>query len=139
MEKKPTEMLEEEHHVIQKMVGVMAVLLERLERGIMPSAEILRDLVEFMRGFADACHHGKEETHLFPLLESKGVPVNGCPLGILIHEHMSARKLVEELAAAADSHATGGPLEQESLRATLQALENLYPNHIWKEELSSFR
>ncbi len=33
MEKKPTEMLEAEHHVIQKVVGAMAVLGQTLEMG----------------------------------------------------------------------------------------------------------
>jgi hypothetical protein len=32
--KMPTEMLEEEHHFIQKVVGAMAVLAERLEQGV---------------------------------------------------------------------------------------------------------
>jgi hypothetical protein len=33
LEKMPTEILEEEHHYIQKVVGAMAVLTERLEMG----------------------------------------------------------------------------------------------------------
>jgi len=80
-------MLEEEHHSIQKVVGAMAVIAERLEMGQEVKAETLQNIVEFMRTFADKCHHGKEETHLFPVLEKKGVPVRGCPMGALIAEH----------------------------------------------------
>ncbi len=87
MEKKPTEMLEAEHHVIQKVVGAMAVLGQEVE------AKTLQGIVEFMRTFADKCHHGKEEIHLFPALERKGVPARGCPVGALLHEHQQGRAL----------------------------------------------
>ena len=63
--KSPTEILEAEHHVIQKVVGAMAVLAEGLGAGQEPPVETLRNIVEFMRTFADKCHHGKEEVHLF--------------------------------------------------------------------------
>jgi len=28
-------------------------------------------MLDFFRNFADACHHGKEETHFFPAMEAK--------------------------------------------------------------------
>jgi hemerythrin-like domain-containing protein len=81
----------------------MAALAENIDKGMAPEADTLRNLMEFMQVFADKCHQGKEEKILFPLLETKGVPVNGCPLGILIHEHQSGRKLVAELAEAVEA------------------------------------
>ncbi len=138
MEKNPTDILEEEHHIIQTVVGVMAALVEDLDAGKGPERGVLRDVVEFMRMFADRCHHGKEESHLFPLLEAKGVPVTGCPLGILIHEHQNSRKLVAELAEAAEGYGRGDTEANGRLRASLQGLVNLYPNHIWKENYLLF-
>jgi len=73
-EKRPTEILED--HFIQKVVGAAAVLLETLEAGNEVEGKTLQEIVEFMRTFADKCHHGKEETHLFPALEKKGVPIS---------------------------------------------------------------
>ena len=72
----------------------MAVLAEALENGQAVEAQILQQIVEFMQNFADKCHHGKEETHLFPMLEGKGVAMRGCPLGVLLHEHEKGRALV---------------------------------------------
>jgi len=138
MERRATQSLEEEHHIIQTVVGAMVVLAEELERGKAPRAGILRDLVEFMQVFADKCHHGKEEGYLFPLLEAKGVPVTGCPLGILIHEHQSGRKLVAELADAVEAYEKGDSKEHEPLCASMRGLVNLYPNHIWKEDYLLF-
>ena len=136
--KQPTEILEEEHHFIQKVVGAVAVLLETIEVGKEVDGKTLRDIVEFMRTFADKCHHGKEETYLFPALEKKGVPMRGCPLGILIAEHQKGRALVSELAEATDSYMKASPLATESLVKSLRGITELYPNHIWKEEYLAF-
>lgn len=138
MEKRATQTLEEEHHIIQTVVGVMAALAENINKGMTPEADTLRNLVEFMQVFADKCHHGKEEKILFPLLETKGVPVNGCPLGILIHEHQSGRKLVAELAEAVEAYANGSSKENGPLCVSMSGLVNLYPNHIWKEDYLLF-
>lgn len=138
MGKSATQTLEEEHHIIQTVVGVMPALIEELDKGVAPDAEILRKLVEFLQIFADRCHHGKEENILFPLLESKGVPVSGCPLGILIHEHQNGRKLVAELAEAVEAYIKGSLKEYGPLCAGLRGLVNLYPNHIWKEDYLLF-
>ncbi len=135
---KPTKVLEEEHHFIQKVVNAMAILIEILETGKEVEEKTLQDIVEFMRTFADKCHHGKEETHLFPVLEKKGVPMRGCPLGVLIAEHQKGRGLVSELAKAPEAYTKGSPLARESLVKSLRGLTELYPNHIWKEEYLAF-
>ena len=132
------EILEEEHHVIQQVVGIMAGLTEALEAGREVDGGTFRKLVEFMRGFADRCHHGKEEAHLFPALEAKGVPVSGCPLGILLHEHESGRRLVAELAEAVEAPAAAEASARERIDGSLRGLIELYPGHIWKEEYLLF-
>jgi hemerythrin-like domain-containing protein len=138
MEKTPTEILEEEHHFIQKVVGAMAVIAERLEMGQEVEAETLRNIVEFMRTFADKCHHGKEETHLFPVLERKGVPVRGCPLAVLMAEHQRGRALVKGLATTAEAYVRDGPSAKKPLLENLRGITGLYPDHMWKEDYLLF-
>jgi hemerythrin-like domain-containing protein len=138
MEKNPTDMLEEEHVVIQRVVGLMAVLIQAVEAGRPVDGQVLADIVDFMRTFADRCHHGKEEVHLFPLLEAKGVPMQGCPLGALTAEHLQGRSLVRQLEQAAQAYAAGTPDAQEALAQTLHSLAELYPGHIWKEDYLLF-
>ncbi|MGA3022590.1 MAG: hemerythrin domain-containing protein [Thermoplasmata archaeon] len=134
----PTERLEWEHHCIQIVVGAMAPLAETLEKGGKVDVGTLRGIVEFMRTFADKCHHGKEEKHLFALLEQKGVPVHGCPLGILLLEHQKGRALVAKLAELTESYSNGNPAASEELVKCLHELMHLYPNHIWKEDYLAF-
>ena len=90
----PVEMLEAEHRVIQKVVAAMAVLAERLDGGEDLDVPLLENVVEFLRTFADRCHHGKEETFLFPALIRRGVPSHGCPIGGLTMEHQKGRGMV---------------------------------------------
>ncbi len=138
MVKKPTDILEEEHHVIQKVVAVMVALLARLEEGKDVKGETINHVVEFMRTFGDKCHHGKEENYLFPLLGKKGVPMTGCPIAILVHEHEKGRSLVKQLSESGAAYAKSGETAKSVLIKSLQGLVELYPNHIWKEEYLLF-
>ena len=136
--KRPSQILESEHRIIEKVLGAMARLTEVLETNRTVCSEDITALAEFMRTFADQCHHGKEEKLLFPILERKGVPVSGCPLGMLINEHARGRVLVNALSEAAAAHAAGSPEAKGALLASLKGLLDLYPNHIWKEDYLLF-
>ena len=138
MGKKPTDVLEDEHRYILKVVGAMTVLAESLEKGEAVEPETLKNMVEFMRIFADKCHHGKEEAQLFPLLEKRGVPVRGCPMGVLIHEHQTGRTLVTGLAEAAEGYQKGDPAARDALLKNIRGITDLYPGHIWKEDYLLF-
>jgi hemerythrin-like domain-containing protein len=138
MVKNSTEILEEEHRPIQKVAGVMLIWAEHLGQGHELAAQSLNDLVEFMRTYADRCHHGKEETYLFPALERSGVPLTGCPVGALRHEHQTGRALVGQLAEAVAVYSPENPATRQPVEEALRALAGLYPNHIWKEDYLAF-
>jgi hemerythrin-like domain-containing protein len=57
----PMEMLAAEHRVIQRVVGGMVRLEAALEEGAEPKVDTLRAIVEFMRTYADRCHHATLE------------------------------------------------------------------------------
>lgn len=138
MFKKPTDILEEEHHVIQKVVAGMIALLERLENGEDVKVKTINDIVEFMRTFGDQCHHGKEENHLFPFSAERGVPTTGCPIAILTHEHERGRSLVKQLSETGTAYMNGDEASKEDFIKSLKGLIELYPNHIWKEDYLLF-
>ena len=138
MEKKPTDVLEEEHRTILKVIGALTVLGESLEQGGQVEPEKFKNIVEFMRIFADKCHHGKEEALLFPLLEKRGVPPQGCPIGVLIHDHQTGRALVTGLAEAVEGYQKGDPAARDALLNNIHGITALYPGHIWKEDYLAF-
>ncbi|HOX84763.1 MAG TPA: hemerythrin domain-containing protein [bacterium] len=134
----PTDMLEQEHRSIAKVVAVTSELADRIEAKQPIDREILRNIVEFMRVFADRCHHGKEEDLLFPLLVANGVPVRGCPIGALTAEHVKGRSLVQGLAKATEALAANSDSGRSDLVSNLRGIADLYPGHIWKEDYLLF-
>ena len=63
---KATDVLREEHQVILHVLNVLAAAVEKAEKFNKKDTDTLHKAREFFRVFADACHHGKEELHLFP-------------------------------------------------------------------------
>jgi hemerythrin-like domain-containing protein len=127
-----------EHHYILKVVHSLSLFDAALERDEPIDTVLVRRAVEFMREFADRCHHAKEERILFPEMVRKGVPETGCPLEGLLREHVRGRELVSALARANEAHAAGEAGATEALRAAIAGIQQLYPNHIWKEDQMVF-
>ncbi|MGB5235002.1 MAG: hemerythrin domain-containing protein, partial [Candidatus Macondimonas sp.] len=103
----PIHQLTHEHHHILQVVHGLSAIDQELAAGRMPDLARLRDIVAFMREFADQCHHAKEEAILFPAMEDKGVPHDDCPLEGLLREHARGRELVGALATATAALAGG--------------------------------
>ena len=68
------------------------------------AAADLDDAMDFIKTFADSCHHAKEEDLLFPAMGEAGFPSRGGPVGVMLMEHEQGRAgdlaLVERLLAA---------------------------------------
>ena len=94
----PTEMLRHEHEVILRALTLLEGIGQGLEAGQPVDRKALGWLRDFFGTFADKCHHGKEEQHLFPAMERHGVPREGGPLGVMLHEHEEGRALVRAMA-----------------------------------------
>lgn len=84
---KPTDSLKEEYGAIKLMLHVIGAICSRLQSGKEVELSDLDRIVEFIRVFADSCHHGKEEELLFPAMAESGIPVEGCPIGVMLAEH----------------------------------------------------
>jgi hemerythrin-like domain-containing protein len=133
-----TDSLEQEHRTIEKILRVIGVLADELAEDRNIDSDILSDLCQFLRIYGHQCHHGKEESYLFPMLESHGVPEEGCPLGALRHEHERSRALTQELAQASVEYAANPNAGRSALSKVFSNLMQFYPAHIWKEEYLLF-
>jgi hemerythrin-like domain-containing protein len=128
-----TEILRKEHDVILKMLDAADVVAQRLILGEKVSPDTLDGLQEFFRLFADRCHHGKEEDILFPLLERKGMPRGGGPIGVMLSEHGRGRELIHEMELASSQfHDTPGVSGRRWAQAAAE-YTNLLREHIAKE------
>lgn len=132
MSANPIESLIADHRIIELVLAAMGRLADALEAGQPVDAEKLAGLVPFMRRFADAYHHGKEEERLFPLAIEYGLPPAGGPVQVMCAEHDVGRRLVGELDAAVARFLESG--ENAALPAALRAIPGFYVQHIWKED-----
>ena len=133
-----TDGLEQEHRTIEKILRVIGVLADELAENRTIDSETLGDICQFLRIYGNQCHHGKEESYLFPMLKSHGVPEEGCPLGALRHEHERSRDLTHELEQASGNYAANPHAGRPALSEVFRNLIQFYPAHIWKEEYLLF-
>ena len=126
-----TEVLKEEHRVIEKVLDA----LERLANAAETSSLAEWDkAIDFARNFADKCHHLKEEKLLFPALEERGIPREGGPIGMMLAEHEEGRGYVRVMAAAVASAGKDSVDNRQILRETAIAYIRLLRQHIQKED-----
>jgi hemerythrin-like domain-containing protein len=100
-------MLRQEHEVILRALALMERLGQALQTGATVDRAALKWLIDFFSTFADRCHHGKEEQHLFPAMERHGIPREGGPLGVMLHEHEEGRAFLRAMAKGDDREVAG--------------------------------
>ncbi|MGM0489665.1 MAG: hemerythrin domain-containing protein [Planctomycetota bacterium] len=131
---KPTDILSDEHRVIEQVLSCLEKMTEQASSDGRLDKQSARDAVTFFRNFADRCHHAKEEDHLFPAMEAKGLPREGGPTGVMRAEHQQARNHVrvmdESIEAASEGDASG--LREFTHHARVYSV--LLRDHIQKED-----
>jgi len=97
---KATEALKEEHKAIQRMLEILDAMCKKLKKKERVPNVHLEKAIEFIKIFADRCHHGKEEDLLFPAMEKAGISKNGGPIGVMLQEHDLGREYVQGMQNA---------------------------------------
>ncbi len=128
-----TQILRHEHEAVLKMLEALEQAAQKLEQGGEVPPAVLADLLEFFKIFADQCHHGKEEELLFPLLERKGIPREGGPVGVMLDEHEEGRALVRQMAGAVAEIQSGHADGRIHWAMAARAYAQLLREHIFKE------
>jgi hemerythrin-like domain-containing protein len=134
-----TEILRKEHDAILKMLDALDQTSAQLLSGAAVKPSTLNGLLEFFQLFADRCHHGKEEDLLFPLLEQRGIPRNGGPIGVMLFEHDHGRKLIREMKAAAAEFEKDPQVAGKRWADAAAKYSPLLREHIMKENNILFR
>jgi len=130
----PIKILKEEHRLIERVLASLEVAARRLAAGEPIRAGFFIDAATFIQGFADDCHHRKEEGGLFPALEKAGIPKEGGPIGVMLAEHEQGRWLTRAMRQAAEQMQSGAATAHEQIVRNAQDYAALLQQHIWKEE-----
>jgi hemerythrin-like domain-containing protein len=128
-----TQALRDEHQVILAVLECLAALTERLRQGGEIDSDSLLKSMNFIRGFADKWHHAKEEDLLFPALERKGIPKEGGPIGVMLHEHDVGRGHVQRMEEALRGAEAGDEKARAALIENASGYVELLRGHIGKE------
>jgi hemerythrin-like domain-containing protein len=131
---KPMDELMDEHRVIERVLNTLEVSANLMESGVTVRPEFLLSAADFIRGYADGCHHTKEEGVLFAHMAEQGIPLQGCPLGVMLAEHECGRQYTRALTSAAQALQSG---DSSGTRRAIQSSRSyvaLLRQHIYKED-----
>lgn len=129
-----------EHQIILRMIAVMRRKAEAVMEGEDIDPVFIATVVDFIRTYADRCHHGKEEAILFDALEAKQLTAEDtAAMGRLVADHVWARGRTAELVDLSARYFAGeSALLPEVARKALE-LASFYPEHIEREDRHFFR
>lgn len=131
---KPTDILSNEHRVIEQVLNCLEKMIEQYESEGTLEKQPAQNTVAFFRNFADRCHHMKEETHLFPAMEAKGYPREGGPTGVMLREHEQARDCVRGMDEAIEAASTGDGSALKTFAQYARSYIGLLREHMEKED-----
>lgn len=128
-----------EHRLIERMIVAIKKETEKckLEGKIDPGFIDLA--VDFIRTYADRCHHGKEEEILFRDLDKKPLPADlKRIMEDLKEEHKQGRKTVAKLVEAKIKYENGDAGSLKTILNYMAFMTDFYPHHIEKEDRHFF-
>jgi len=132
------QILMHEHTLILQALNAIEKRISALETGTATDRAFFEKAVEFLRTFADRCHHGKEEDILFTMMvDELDYPRKGGPVAVLTTEHERGRDFIRGIAEAAavlDKDPTAARKIVENGRGYIQLLRT----HIDREDTIVF-
>jgi len=135
----PIAPLMKEHVLILRMIDLVSKELSKVTKTNHIRMGFVEVVVDFLRTYADRCHHGKEEDILFRDLAKKQLSLDHQKtMNELIEEHRFARQTVAKLADANRRFLRGDNRESGNIAEELKTLVRFYPKHIEKEDKGFF-
>lgn len=133
-----TQDLRDEHEGIKIALAVLDRLADDIGNGRTVDLDDVEQLVDFLKTFADRCHHGKEEDLLFPALEKAGIPREGGPIGVMLTEHTHGRDNILAMTEALPGLRQKDPDAQTIFAQAAHGYSRLLTDHIAKENMVLF-
>jgi hemerythrin-like domain-containing protein len=121
------------------MIKVMNRALLDAEERQKIDPRFLETATDFIRAYADRCHHGKEEDILFRELKKKKIALEHQKImEELIEDHKRGRRVTARLVEANSRYMKGDKDTLSEIFECLRTLIGFYPKHIEKEDKRFF-
>lgn len=119
----PMRLLVDEHKLIKRVLALVPVIADKLNLKITEHKQMVQDVADFIRNYADTYHHAKEEDILFSYFDP-----NLDIIKVMVNDHIQSRLNVANMRHAAESENTLLAIEN------LINYTNLLTEHIQKED-----
>jgi hemerythrin-like domain-containing protein len=129
-----------EHRVIERMLAILETQLDVMAKEQTADPALIDVAVDFIRTYADRCHHGKEEDILFRRLADK--PLDGelaDAMAGLVADHARGRSMTRSLVEANARYRAGDMTALSDIESCVRELVEFYPVHIAKEDRHFFK
>ena len=130
----PTRILRDQHKNILKIADVLEEILGNEPEPGAFDYDGIADCVQFIRLYADALHHGKEEDLLFPELEQVGMSRQAGPIAVMLYEHEQGRAYAKAMADALPEARNGDDRARNRMVNAGLGYIDLIRGHILKED-----
>ncbi len=119
----PMKKLVDEHVLIKRLLALILAVSENIDVDLEEDRQLILDVVDFIRTYADKFHHAKEEEILFKYFDE-----NLDILKVIHEDHESARSHVKTVVEAVDNR------DKNTVVNHLNAYKELLTEHIKKED-----
>ncbi len=128
-----------EHRLIERMIGLIDLEIGNISKTNIVNISFIESAIDFIKTYADRCHHGKEEDILFRRLKEKDISsAHEKILEELVNEHVYARENTRILVDAKNKYLNGDGDALSTITTQLGKYVELYPRHIAKEDKNFF-
>lgn len=126
--------LKNEHEGILFGLNILEKMIRLIQENQKVEIADVSAMLNFLKLFADKCHHGKEEGLLFPAMEIAGIKKENGPIGQMLFEHEQGRKYINEMVSSIGIDT----VDTERFVMNAKNYINLLRNHITKENTILF-
>jgi hemerythrin-like domain-containing protein len=131
---KATDVLMEEHRVIERVLAALEKAAIRINNGDPIPPAFFIQAADFIKGFADDCHHKKEEGVLFPAMVEGGLSYQFGPVAVMLAEHDEGRTFANAMRLAAEHLNNGDASAKDQVVRNALDYVTLLRQHISKED-----
>ncbi|MEK7239261.1 MAG: hemerythrin domain-containing protein [Gemmatimonadota bacterium] len=131
---KAIEVLMQEHRVIERVLDALERAVSQLDRSVAVRPGFFLEAADFMAGFADGCHHRKEEGVLFGAMIDSGAPREGGAIDMMLDEHEQGRAFTRAMREAARRLEAGDAAARRQVVSSARGYVALLRDHIAKED-----
>jgi hemerythrin-like domain-containing protein len=129
-----------EHRVIERMLAVLEEQLGVMAETRTVDPGLIDTATDFIRTYADRCHHGKEEDILFRRLADKSLDNELAEvMAGLVDDHVRGRAMTRSLIEANTRYRNGDASALREIESCARNLVEFYPVHIAKEDRHFFK